>query len=276
MSARRYWLGILFAASLPLGYACGVNVIKATAATPNPTLYAKLQEGTVRIDVFDVPAGRVCSSIPGKRNFCVDQLSESLGAGLTNTLSRYMKPGSKDKTDFVTEFRMLEFKQTPSSRDAKAVQVSMRWKFSLKRLVDNQAMVDIDETTVAPTEVVRADLANDSVNPMINAVFERIGAELGKLDLSGQPPPPPAPPEPVDAAPPTVCVPNATQECVGAGACKGGQSCLPDGSGFSECDCGKKKKTNPWDKPKSGTAPAPASTPAPAPAPAPAGGELAP
>lgn len=35
-----------------------------------------------------------------------------------------------------------------------------------------------------------------------------------------------------------ICVPGTTQECYGPGACKGGQSCLDDGSGFSDCDCG--------------------------------------
>jgi hypothetical protein len=39
-------------------------------------------------------------------------------------------------------------------------------------------------------------------------------------------------------APPTRCVPGATQACVGAGACRGGQSCLADGSAFGPCDCG--------------------------------------
>ncbi|HEX6278088.1 MAG TPA: hypothetical protein VFZ53_33820 [Polyangiaceae bacterium] len=34
------------------------------------------------------------------------------------------------------------------------------------------------------------------------------------------------------------CVPGATQACVGPAACAGGQSCLPDGSGFGQCDCG--------------------------------------
>ncbi|RYZ10019.1 MAG: hypothetical protein EOO73_00075 [Myxococcales bacterium] len=35
-----------------------------------------------------------------------------------------------------------------------------------------------------------------------------------------------------------VCTTGETRECVGAAACKGGQSCLPDRSGFSPCDCG--------------------------------------
>ena len=37
------------------------------------------------------------------------------------------------------------------------------------------------------------------------------------------------------------CVPGGTQSCVGPAACAGGQACLPDGSGFSRCDCGAPK-----------------------------------
>nr|PZN25197.1 MAG: hypothetical protein DIU78_10725 [Pseudomonadota bacterium] len=44
-----------------------------------------------------------------------------------------------------------------------------------------------------------------------------------------------APPPSADAR---VCIPGATQQCVGPGACSGGQACLPDGSGFGPCDCG--------------------------------------
>jgi hypothetical protein len=53
------------------------------------------------------------------------------------------------------------------------------------------------------------------------------------------------PPQPASTAAPAalpagqVCAPGATQECVGPAACRGGQRCLPDGSGFSECDCGR-------------------------------------
>ncbi len=38
-----------------------------------------------------------------------------------------------------------------------------------------------------------------------------------------------------------VCVPGATQTCVGPGACAGGQVCLEDGSGFGPCDCGEQQ-----------------------------------
>lgn len=34
------------------------------------------------------------------------------------------------------------------------------------------------------------------------------------------------------------CATGETRTCVGPGACKGGQACLPDGSGFGSCDCG--------------------------------------
>lgn len=40
------------------------------------------------------------------------------------------------------------------------------------------------------------------------------------------------------AATAPACSRGETRECVGPGACKGGQACLPDGSGFGECDCG--------------------------------------
>jgi hypothetical protein len=258
MSARRILYGVLFTAVLSLGYGCGVRVIKATASTPSPTLYAKLNDSTVRIDVFEVLDQR-CSSIQGKRDFCVENLHKSLGDGLMKTLGAFMKPGSKDSSNFVADFRLLEFTQTPSQRDPNAVVVSMRWKFALKRTADNQNVIDIDETTVAPQEVARADLATPTVMSMINTIFERIGAELGKQDLSGQPPAAPPPPAPEPAPPAQVCVPNATQECTGPGACKGGQACLPDGSGFSECDCGKKKKSGS----KSAPAPVPPAEPAP-------------
>ncbi|MEP7051196.1 MAG: hypothetical protein ABJB12_12630 [Pseudomonadota bacterium] len=56
---------------------------------------------------------------------------------------------------------------------------------------------------------------------------------------SAAPPAPPAPVSTVSSAPRvSPCTPGATQRCVGGGACMGGQACLPDGSGFTACDCG--------------------------------------
>lgn len=58
------------------------------------------------------------------------------------------------------------------------------------------------------------------------------------------------PPAASSAAPPAgrVCIPGQTQECVGPGACRGGQVCVPDGTAFGPCDCG------------TGTPPAPAAS----------------
>lgn len=35
-----------------------------------------------------------------------------------------------------------------------------------------------------------------------------------------------------------LCVPGATQECLGPGACRGAQPCMADGQGYDRCDCG--------------------------------------
>jgi len=42
----------------------------------------------------------------------------------------------------------------------------------------------------------------------------------------------------MSSAPLASCTPGSTQRCVGAGACAGGQACLPSGSGYAACDCG--------------------------------------
>jgi len=58
-------------------------------------------------------------------------------------------------------------------------------------------------------------------------------------------PAPSAPPDsgttttaPASTAPPRVCVPGATQACLGPGACQGAQACRDDASGYLPCDCG--------------------------------------
>jgi hypothetical protein len=55
---------------------------------------------------------------------------------------------------------------------------------------------------------------------------------------SGTPVPVTSAPKPTAPAPARTCVPGVTQACVGPAACAGGQACLPDGSGFTQCDCG--------------------------------------
>ena len=47
-----------------------------------------------------------------------------------------------------------------------------------------------------------------------------------------------ASPKKADAEARHACTLGETRECIGPGACKGGQACLRDGSGFGACDCG--------------------------------------
>ncbi len=43
----------------------------------------------------------------------------------------------------------------------------------------------------------------------------------------------------VGGAATAVCVPGETRECVGPGACRGGQACARDGASWGACDCGE-------------------------------------
>ena len=72
------------------------------------------------------------------------------------------------------------------------------------------------------------------------------------------------------------CIPGATQLCVGPAACRGGQACLRDGSGFSPCDCGGTAPAGPVQVPVPGSVAPPqteipslpsASSPSPPPSP---------
>jgi len=47
-------------------------------------------------------------------------------------------------------------------------------------------------------------------------------------------------PEAKPAAPAAVCVPGASQACIGPAGCSGGQTCAADGTHFEACDCGSK------------------------------------
>ena len=73
--------------------------------------------------------------------------------------------------------------------------------------------------------------------------------------------PVPLPPPPASAAPTAklLCTPGATQRCVGKGACDGGQSCLPDGSGFGTCECAEAPPAPSSSAPSSLAPPAPST-----------------
>lgn len=71
-----------------------------------------------------------------------------------------------------------------------------------------------------------------------------VGAEAGAVEAA----PAPVEPSSTEAVPAgeagdvavssPSCVPEATQACLGPGACQGAQSCAADGRSWSKCDCG--------------------------------------
>jgi hypothetical protein len=51
-----------------------------------------------------------------------------------------------------------------------------------------------------------------------------------------------------------VCVPGEARQCAGAGRCVGSHACLPDGSGYGECDCSGPPRQSTTDTPVDGIA----------------------
>ena len=62
--------------------------------------------------------------------------------------------------------------------------------------------------------------------------------DRAKPAAAPSPPQAPVPAAVPPQAPASVCAPGSTQTCVGVGACRGGQACKADGSGYQACDCG--------------------------------------
>ena len=71
----------------------------------------------------------------------------------------------------------------------------------------------------------------DWAGQIVVACVQTNAATLTAAPLPARQGPPSGPPE-------RVCVPGATQECLGPAACRGAQACLPDGRGYGACDCG--------------------------------------
>lgn len=91
--------------------------------------------------------------------------------------------------------------------------------------------------------------------------------EDGSAFMAGAPAPSVSAPTaaPAAATKPAICAPGSTQPCTGSAACKGGQSCKEDGSGYTPCDCGNAAAA-PAPMTGAGAAPTPMPPAAPAPA----------
>lgn len=86
----------------------------------------------------------------------------------------------------------------------------------------------------ARVRCVRPGSLAKAMPPAGTPVQAPVAAQVAPGQSKARPAPAPAP------KPARVCVPGATQACVGPAACSGGHACLPDGSGFGPCDCGSR------------------------------------
>ncbi len=65
------------------------------------------------------------------------------------------------------------------------------------------------------------------------------GDRVTALKRSSSPINPNVADSPASPGPNQLCIPGATVECLGPGACRGAQACLVDGRGYGACDCGE-------------------------------------
>jgi hypothetical protein len=132
-------------------------------------------------------------------------------------------------------------------------------KAPLQRCLDQAEMLCNHERYAVLRAFDLQDYKGDTAQPQSfrsSEAFIRCGVrggwgeninELKDQDLC---PAPPAPPRSLS------CTPGASVACVGAGGCRGGQVCLPEGGKFGPCDCGAAPPP---------AAPAPPSAPTPTP-----------
>jgi hypothetical protein len=166
--------------------------VHATATTPQPNVMPPQSHvGSVKIDTSAVPAGPLCSSHPGLKDFCVEQLRPAIDGGLTSMLGRYITGGAGPSYSAV--FRLIEFSHSPASGGTHvAVQVAMRWQFEL--LDGNRRIVQLAQNTVGPEALINVNAGDKAVYALLNAVLENIASELNKAAWESAAPggPPPA------------------------------------------------------------------------------------
>jgi len=105
---------------------------------------------------------------------------------------------------------------------------------------------EVLESSGAPVEPLRVTSAPGpaSTGPRyqrkkwVGQMVVACGSPSAPAAFASQPAPRAPESAPRAMAPDRLCIPGETQECLGPGACRGAQSCLPDGNGYGPCDCG--------------------------------------
>lgn len=105
------------------------------------------------------------------------------------------------------------------------------------------------ESTGAPVEPPRVTSAPGPTSTGPRYQRRKWVGQMVVVCGDGVPPPAEAlqapsesPSPPLTVAPERLCIPGATQRCLGPAACSGAQACLPDGDGYGPCDCGAQQR----------------------------------
>jgi hypothetical protein len=161
----------------------------------------------------------------------------------------------------------LNPEQTPEQYRISCQESQARCRRKAKEVCDGDYLV-LEQRSNRPEQPPVSSSNLSSTGPTLGYVDWRgemtvqCGAQPPRLRLRRATPSPAAGANPApapagttpSAIPERLCVPGATQACLGPGACSGAQACLKDASGYGPCDCG------------AGASAPPASTPlAPAP-----------
>jgi len=212
--------------------ACNVPV-RARAPEAAPNLVPLPSPLKVNLPVVLAPRGEYCAKTPSLRDVCVEGFEQALKNGLWKVLVARTQVVERDGLS--AELRMISFNSSHGSavgpRVASLVNLSMAWQFTLRDSA-GRIVLALNETTFGPTPLLNEEQLPSGVKALIESVLERIAGAIGQFAAAPAQPPPPA------TGPSRGCVSGSTQECFGPGACRGGQACLPDGSGYEPCDCG--------------------------------------
>ena len=212
----------------------------ATAAPPIPTVVGQPSNAIASIVSLEIPDGDICSIHPGLKDFCVKGMRAALDEGMKSVVERFFRLGTREQGDYFVAFRYLELRHSPTSGfgagGSPSVQLSLRWQFTVFNRRGAQVLTTA-ETTVGPEQIVSLDAGDIALSSLLRAVVDRTGQVLAESRLSQTTASAPASPVPRAA---TACIPGATQACVGPGGCKGGQTCVSNGSRFGAWDCGGK------------------------------------
>lgn len=201
--------------------------MKTTAPEVTPNLVAIPSPIPVMLGPVHAPKGELCAKTTGIRETCVEGFEQALKNGLWKVLLARTRVVERD--GLVAEFRLVSF-ETGYGATTRRINLSMAWQFVL-RDGSGRPVMGANETTFGPPMVNEFQLQG-SVKALMQAVLERIGQALydfNAAQLRSQAAMP---------APALSCSPAKKRECMGMGACRGVQACLPDGSGYEPCDCG--------------------------------------